>query len=147
METIQEYDEHKKTDSELEIKDVSENDFVDIANGIDICCICLENMDNKNIYQYNNCLHKIHNECHRTLIFNKKDFCPLCRTKEHIKEQIQETVTQGPNQEIVINININSIVPENIIIIRTRNRNSKRYYSCMLILLFFIMMTVILILI
>lgn len=49
-----------------------------------ICCICLEDIKDKNLIKTLSCKHTIHYQCYMKLCFNDITFfinCPMCRTK------------------------------------------------------------------
>lgn len=95
-----------------ELKENNENSIT-ISDEVDICCICLENLNTTDNYIYSICNHKIHSKCHDVLIINKNNRCPLCRVKEP-KEIKSEPVFEAIHITNY-NIRINAIFPEELI--------------------------------
>jgi hypothetical protein len=99
-----------------------------------ICCICLDDMNNTNNHNYVICKHIIHQECYTKLILSKNYNCPLCRNDN------------GLINIINYNIRINRIYPENITN-RQRCITNYRHVICMIstwsLILFIIIFTMI----
>jgi len=72
---------------------------------MDNCSICLEKLEDKDLYQSNKCKHLFHLKC-INIWFNNHITCPLCRTKI----RLPKITIQFPNRQILSEIDMNFLV-------------------------------------
>lgn len=66
----------------------------------DVCCVCLDEMNDKQYHKVLSCGHKLHLQCFKKMIFRKNMYipCPICREKN--------TDTSKPSDDPFTNIRL-----------------------------------------
>lgn len=66
----------------------------------DVCCVCLDEMNDKQYHKVLSCGHKLHFQCFKKMIFRKNMYipCPICREKN--------TDTSKPSDDPFTNIRL-----------------------------------------
>lgn len=66
----------------------------------DVCCVCLDEMNDKQYHKVLSCGHKLHFQCFKKMIFRKNMYipCPICREKN--------TDTSKPTDDPFTNIRL-----------------------------------------
>ena len=64
-----------------------------INNNVEICSICLDNINSQPIHELDECKHKFHSSCLITWLRINND-CPMCRSKSKSKKIYKQTIFQ-----------------------------------------------------
>ena len=83
---------------------------------MDNCSICLNKLEDNDLYKSNKCKHIFHSKCINTW-FNYHTTCPLCRTKI----RLPKITIQFPNKQTLSEIDLNFLV-EKLIKYEKRNK-------------------------